>query len=105
MLFRSALSRSKGVFGALLAASMLACCLMGGCTQPSPSNLQTEPEILPVTDHELRAVTFTVTVAGDCTLGTDEHFGYGGTLPAKWDEVNDPSYFLSNVQATSRTMT
>ncbi len=41
--------------------------------------------------------TVTVTFAGDCTLGTDEHFGVAGSFPEMYDQQADPSYFLRNV--------
>lgn len=43
-------------------------------------------------------VTITVSAAGDCTLGTDEFFDWSDSLPAKYEEVGDPSYFFRNVQ-------
>lgn len=52
---------------------------------------------LAVEDSAAAPVSFTVTFAGDCTLGTDENFNKSTSLPAKYNEVGDPSYFLSNV--------
>ena len=40
----------------------------------------------------------TISAAGDCTLGTDENFDYSTSLPAKYEEVGDPGYFLLNVK-------
>jgi poly-gamma-glutamate capsule biosynthesis protein CapA/YwtB (metallophosphatase superfamily) len=40
----------------------------------------------------------TISAAGDCTLGTDEAFGYEGTFPAAYDAANgDASVFLKGV--------
>lgn len=43
--------------------------------------------------------TVTVTFAGDCTLGTDEHFGTAGSFPEMYAQQGDPSYFLRNVSS------
>ncbi len=44
--------------------------------------------------------TLTISAAGDCTLGTDESFGYEGTFPAAWDGAGgDGSVFLAGVQS------
>lgn len=40
----------------------------------------------------------TISAAGDCTLGTDENFDYSTSLPAKYEEVGSPDYFLANVK-------
>lgn len=61
---------------------------------------QSEPaadDSLAVQDAAAEPVSFTVTFAGDCTLGTDEAFSYSSSLNAKYSEVGDPSYFMSNV--------
>lgn len=43
--------------------------------------------------------TPTISAAGDCTLGTEESFGYEGTFPAAWDAAGgDGSVFLAGVQ-------
>ena len=83
------------------AAALAIACLLAGCSGASPARTE-QPEgpseAFEVIDRNIQPVTFTVTMAGDCILGTDERFGYDGSLPAKWNEVQDPSYFLSNVQ-------
>lgn len=43
-------------------------------------------------------VTITVSAAGDCTLGTDEFFSWEDSLPAKYEETGDFSYFFRNVK-------
>ena len=40
----------------------------------------------------------TISAAGDCTLGTDDNFDYSTSLPAKYEDVGDPGYFLANVR-------
>lgn len=50
-----------------------------------------------VQDASAEPVSFTVTFAGDCTLGTDEAFSYSTSLNAKYSDVGDPSYFMKNV--------
>ena len=41
--------------------------------------------------------TVTVSVAGDCTLGTDEYFNYSTSFNAMYESVADPSWFFENV--------
>ena len=43
-------------------------------------------------------VSLTVSVVGDCTLGTDENFDYSTSLNAYY-ESNGPDYFLANVKS------
>lgn len=43
-------------------------------------------------------VTITVSAAGDCTLGTDEFFSWEDSLPAKYEETGNFSYFFRNVK-------
>lgn len=63
--------------------------------EETPESLDTVP-----LDGETTGVNaeITVSAAGDCTLGTDENFDYSTSLPAKYEEVGDPGYFLSNVK-------
>jgi poly-gamma-glutamate capsule biosynthesis protein CapA/YwtB (metallophosphatase superfamily) len=60
----------------------------GNAQAPAPSQPDPEP---PVT-------SITISAAGDCTLGTDIHFGYDGTFPAAFDAAGNPALFLSGVQ-------
>ena len=59
--------------------------------------LGSSEENLAVQDDMAAPGSFTVTFAGDCTLGTDANFNKSTSLPAKYDEVGDPSYFMKNV--------
>lgn len=44
--------------------------------------------------------TVTLSAAGDCTLGTEESFGYEGTFPEAWDAAGgDSSVFLAGVRS------
>lgn len=44
--------------------------------------------------------TVTLSAAGDCTLGTEESFGYEATFPSAWDAAGgDGSVFLAGVQS------
>lgn len=47
---------------------------------------------------EVQETTITISVAGDCTLGTDEGFNYKRSFKGKYDAVQDPAYFFQNVQ-------
>ena len=54
-----------------------------------------EPLTLPIPSPE---ISITVSVVGDCTLGTDENFNYSRSLNAYY-EKNGPAYFLKNVKS------
>lgn len=54
-----------------------------------------EPLKLPTPSAE---ISITISVVGDCTLGTDENFNYARSLNAYY-EKNGPAYFLKNVKS------
>ncbi len=58
-----------------------------------------ERPVPPKEEPPQKTVTvLTISAAGDCTLGTDESFGYEGTFPASYDAANgDASVFLKGV--------
>lgn len=58
------------------------------------SDKVSEPMDIPVPDPE---ISITISVVGDCTLGTDENFNYSRSLNAYY-EKNGPEYFLKNVK-------
>lgn len=49
-------------------------------------------------EKEPEKVSLTISAAGDCTLGTDEYFYYPTSLPAKYEEEQDPGYFFQKVE-------
>ena len=49
-------------------------------------------------EAETEPVSITISVAGDCTLGTDEYFDPSTSLNAYYDS-NGPEYFLQNVKS------
>lgn len=61
-------------------------------------NTQTEdlPEVVIETKKDIR---ITISAAGDCTFATDVNYAGGPTFVAKYNEVQDPSYFLAGVQS------
>ena len=59
------------------------------------SEQTSEPLELPVPNPE---ISITISVVGDCTLGTDENFNYSRSLNAYY-EKNGPEYFLKNVKS------
>lgn len=61
----------------------------GGAGEAGITALQAETQAEPV--------SFTISAAGDCTLGSDVNFPYGSSFWEKYDEVQDPSYFFRNV--------
>lgn len=54
---------------------------------------ETEPEI----------VTITVSAAGDCTLGRDEGNDYSMSFNKRFEDTDDPGWFLSQVQSAFGT--
>ena len=44
-------------------------------------------------------IQITISAAGDCTFATDVNYAGGPTFVAKYNEVQDPSYFLEGVQS------
>lgn len=59
----------------------------------------TDKEVLPGIEIKTKEDTkITISMAGDCTLGTDTHYAAGATFVAEYNTVKDPSYFLRNVQ-------
>ena len=61
-------------------------------------NTQTEdlPEVIIETKKDIQ---ITISAAGDCTFATDVNYAGGPTFVAKYNEVQDPSYFLAGVQS------
>ena len=50
--------------------------------------------------EEQQPVEITISAVGDCTLGTDTHFGYENTLPYVLEEhENDYGYFFQGVES------
>lgn len=56
-----------------------------------------EPTVEPT--EEPKGIEIVISAAGDCTFATDVNYAGGPTFVAKWNEVQDPSYFLKNVQS------
>lgn len=52
--------------------------------------------VIEVEEVETLPVSFTVSLVGDCTLGTDESYGTSGTFVEEYS-LQYPSYFLENV--------
>ncbi|MBQ8558683.1 MAG: CapA family protein [Tyzzerella sp.] len=61
-------------------------------------NTQAEdlPEVIIETKKDIQ---ITISAAGDCTFATDVNYAGGPTFVAKYNEVQDPSYFLAGVQS------
>ena len=61
-------------------------------------NTQAEdlPEVVIETKKDIQ---ITISAAGDCTFATDVNYAGGPTFVAKYNEVQDPSYFLAGVQS------
>ena len=63
-----------------------------------PENLETEINETETNGDSGITATVTISAAGDCTLGTDENFDYSTSLPAKYEQMGNPGYFLENVK-------
>ena len=90
---RSRLPLFAGGAAVLVVALFLITSLVGALTTP-PQNNQDET---PAADAAPQPSTLTVTFAGDCTLGTDVNFSADTSFNAKYEAVDDPSYFFANV--------
>lgn len=66
-------------------------CSSGSSSDEDSSALSTSDKAAP------EAQTITLSFAGDCTLGTDENFDRATSFNAKYESVDDPSYFFANV--------
>lgn len=80
---------------ALLAITALAFAI-NSCSSGS-SGSTGDNTALTASDRAATAQTITLSFAGDCTLDTDENFDRSTSFVAKYDAVNDPSYFFANV--------
>ena len=56
------------------------------------------PDQVKASELPKEPVSFTVSVVGDCTLGTDENFDYSQTSLNAYYESNGPDYFFQNVK-------
>lgn len=71
--------------------------LLGGSGNNDATNEDSQDSALVATDDAAKAKKVTITFAGDCTLGTDVNLDQSTSFNAKYNEVNDPSYFFKNV--------
>ena len=62
------------------------------------NTVQPTPETEVISTPEPAAVSITISAAGDCTLGSDVNFEPSTSFVTKFNEVNDPGYFLANVR-------
>lgn len=87
-----------GVTGETVFLIILVLALRGmWASEKTQQEEERQEQILKVQDKEPDKVTLTISAAGDCTLGTDENFYYATSFPAKYEEVQDPGYFFSEV--------
>ena len=95
--------RVLGIIAVLLACVLVAACvLMIQYAHANSDVIQEakheEPEHFLVAEPKyVPPVRITFSCAGDCTLGTDENFGYSGTFPAYYDSQG-PDYFFEGVK-------
>lgn len=71
--------------------------LFGGAATQASQSADETMNAEGVADPTAQPVTFTVSFAGDCTLGTDETFSASTSLNARYDAEGDPAYFFRNV--------
>ena len=63
---------------------------------PAPGETEAEPALI---DTAPENVTITISAIGDCTIGYDDTFGYGGRFDAVYAAAGgDPAYFFENVR-------
>lgn len=76
---------------AIITAGVL--CLLAGNVVYGGEDISAE-RMVPVSEP---IVSVKVSAAGDCTLGSDANFSYASSLPAMYDSVKNPEYFLGGV--------
>lgn len=67
-------------------------------SNPEDTNASQTPEVTAVPEKKQEPVSLTVSVVGDCTLGTDESFYYETSLNAYYDSYGK-DYFFQNVKS------
>lgn len=98
---RQAVIRQRIILGA--AAGLILLVLLGtavkGCGNKK-EKIQEEKKAEQQKKEEKKPeiVTFTVSAAGDCTLGTDAYFNPATSFTTKYEEVNNPAYFFEKVK-------
>ena len=67
-------------------------------TSQTVENAHTEdlPKVVIETEKDIQ---ITISAAGDCTFATDVNYASGPTFVAKYNEVQNPGYFLAGVQS------
>ncbi len=65
--------------------------------QTAKEEVQPQPD--PIVIETQEDIEITISTAGDFVLGTDDNHAGGATFVRKYNEVQDPSYFLKNVQS------
>ena len=70
--------------------------IAGGAAEKQKEEKQ--EQVQEAQEKEPEKVSLTISAAGDCTLGTDEYFYYPTSLPAKYEEEQDPGYFFQEVE-------
>lgn len=91
------------IFGvAAILVVVLLLLLIRGCSSTkaksvSSDQVQTEEKLTITPEPAMDPVSLTISVVGDCTLGTDEEFDYDTSLNAYYDN-NGPDYFFANVK-------
>ena len=55
--------------------------------------------VLDINIEEKEDLKITISAAGDCTFATDVNYAGGPSFVAKYNQVNNPAYFLSGVQS------
>ena len=56
-------------------------------------------DVLDITFEEKEDLKITISAAGDCTFATDVNYAGGPSFVAKYNEVQNPAYFLAGVQS------
>ena len=56
-------------------------------------------EVSPIVIEKEEDIQITISAAGDCTFATDVNYAGGPSFVAKYNEVQNPAYFLAGVQS------
>ena len=92
------------IFGvAAILVVVLLLLLIRGCSSTkaksvSSDQVQTEEKLTVTPEPAMDPVSLTISVVGDCTLGTDEYFDYDTSLNAYYENYG-ADYFMANVKS------
>lgn len=87
--------------GTVLIVLLVVLCVRLVSRSPAPEPAVSAPSAERTAEPSRDLVSVTLSFAGDCTLGSDESFGYGGSFTEAYDYYG-AAYFLENVREIFR---